>query len=193
MRKSLSSGLRTLGRSLDSVTFSHSLRVGLLAQAMSEPLRMSDEDRQKFTLACCFHDIGKLGIPDSILLKSAPLDPSEKIRLRAHPLFGLEFIRKLGWSDRRMLDTIRSHHERWDGTGYPDGLSGRRIPSWARMCAVIDAFDAMVQPRSYNSVKSLKEAKEELDAQRDVQFDGRYVDLFLALPDSTVERIQSIQ
>ncbi|WP_211093557.1 HD-GYP domain-containing protein [Cohnella fermenti] len=192
MKASLLAGLRTLGRQLDSITFSHCLRVGLLAQAASVHLRMSDEDRSKFALACCFHDIGKLRIPSSILMKNSSLEPFEARQLRDHPIYGLEYTAQLGWNDSRMLETIRSHHERWDGSGYPDGLSGEGIPAWARLCAVIDAYDAMVQPRSYNCVKSIPEAMEELDLQRNAHFDSACIDLFFRIPRSTIESIHCI-
>ncbi|MBN2984578.1 HD-GYP domain-containing protein [Cohnella algarum] len=192
MRNMLNTGLLTLGRQFDSVTFSHSLRVGMLAHAMAEELDMPAQDRHRFTLACCFHDVGKLLVPQAILSKPFALDEAERAMLQAHPVLGIRLVRKLGWRDRRMIDTVRSHHERWDGGGYPDGLAGERIPQWARMCAVADAFDAMVQPRSYNRVRSIREAREELYRQQSVHFDGTYVDLFLKIPEPAIHRIQNL-
>jgi HD-GYP domain len=89
-----------------------------------------------------------------------------------------------------MIATVRSHHERWDGTGYPDGLRGESIPPWARLCAVFDSFDAMVQTRSYNRVKTAAEAMDELRKQSGLQFDPTSVELFFSIPEIAIEKIR---
>lgn len=187
MRNTLGKDLTILGCSLDPDTFSHSLRVGMLARFMAQAIGMPEDDERRFTLACCYHDVGKSLIPASILTKRQSLDPDERQYVWKHPLLGVELVRKLGWQDERMFATIRSHHEKWDGTGYPDGLSGERIPVWARICAVADAFDAMVQPRPYKRMMSVSEARKELRRQRNAQFDRTYVDLFLELQQDDVQ------
>ncbi|MCC3372340.1 HD-GYP domain-containing protein [Cohnella sp. REN36] len=184
------SELKALGLRKDPATFSHSVRVGMFAQAAARKLGMSEDEKRRFTAACGFHDIGKLLVPHDLLVKRLPLDEAERARIREHPLLGERLIRQLGWRDPRMIATVRSHHERWDGKGYPDGLRGERIPPWARMCAVFDAFDAMVQIRSYNRVKTVAEAADELRGQSGIQFDKTCVELFLSIPEITIQKIQ---
>lgn len=187
-------GLMALGLRQDPDTFSHCVRVGMLAKAMARALRMPNDEERKFIAACSFHDVGKLFVPKEILAKRLPLDEDETAKLREHPLLGARLLQStLGWDDPHMLATVRSHHERWDGGGYPDGLSGAEIPPWARMCAVIDAYDAMVEPRPYCRVKSPEEAREELRSQRGSHFDETYVDLFLGIPEISIEKIRRCQ
>lgn len=182
--------LLALGLRHDSVTFEHCARVGLHAKDMAKAAGMSEDEERMFTVACCFHDVGKLLIPHEVLNKRLSLDPGEMELIRRHPVLGVEVVRNLlGWRDPYMLAIVRSHHERWDGGGYPDGLRGTEIPAWARMCAVIDAYDAMTQHRSYNMIKTEKEARDELRRQSGIQFDACYVDLFLSMPAYSVAAI----
>ncbi|MDQ6419324.1 HD domain-containing protein [Paenibacillus sp. LHD-117] len=190
MAELMSAELFALGLRLDPVTFDHCVRVGMHARDMARAVGMSDAEERLFTVACCFHDIGKLLIPHELLAKRLPLDVDEMALIREHPVLGVEMLRSLlGWRDPDMLAIVRSHHERWDGRGYPDGLRGTAIPEWARMCAVMDAYDAMTRHRSYNRVKTDAEAREELRSQRGIQFDGVYVDLFLETSTSSVVMI----
>ncbi|XID90736.1 HD-GYP domain-containing protein [Paenibacillaceae bacterium WGS1546] len=184
------SELQALGLRRDPATFSHSVRVGMLAQAAAGQLGMQEDEKRMFVAACSFHDIGKLLVSRELLVKRLPLDEAERAQIREHPLHGVRLIRRLGWRDPRMIATVRSHHERWDGTGYPEGLQGERIPHWARMCAVFDSFDAMVQSRSYNRVKTVAEAADELRRQSGFQFDKSCVELFLSIPEITIEKIR---
>ncbi|MFB9276083.1 HD-GYP domain-containing protein [Cohnella cellulosilytica] len=184
------SELHALGLRKDRATFSHSVRVGLLAQAAARLLGMPEDEERMFTAACSFHDIGKVLVPRELLVKRLPLDEAERELIRRHPLFGVRVVRRLGWRDPRMIATVRSHHERWDGTGYPDGLRGEGIPQWARLCAVFDSFDAMVQARAYNRVKTTAEAADELRRQSGLQFDPASVELFLSIPEIAIEKIR---
>jgi putative two-component system response regulator len=124
------------------------------------------------------HDIGKIGIPDAILLKPGPLDAGEEITIRSHPAIGETIVAPLR-SATRLLPIIRHHHERYDGTGYPDRLAGAAIPLLARIVAVCDAFDALVNDRPYRPRKSLEEALRLLRAGRGRQWDPDVVDAFL--------------
>ncbi len=154
---------------------------------------MSIESERMFVEACRFHDIGKLLFPKDLLSKKKPLEANERIIIREHPVLGEQMASELlSWREPRMLTIIRSHHERWDGTGYPDGLRGKQIPIWARICAVIDAYDAMVHSRSYNRVKSIDEAKDELREQSGKQFDGACVDLFLSISNASSHPSKSL-
>ncbi len=190
MSNLIRSELHALGLRKDPATFSHSVRVGQMAQAAARQLGMPEDEERMFTVACSFHDIGKLLVPRELLIKRLPLDERERERIREHPLLGVRLVRRLGWRDPRMIATVRSHHERWDGTGYPDGLSGESIPSWARLCAVFDSFDAMVQSRSYNRVKTMGEAADELRKQSGHQFDPASVELFFSIPEIAIKKIR---
>jgi putative nucleotidyltransferase with HDIG domain len=171
----------------DAVTFAHGMRVGMHAREMAKALGMSKEEENHFTMACCLHDIGKVLLPNELLAKKLPLEADEMALIREHPVLGAELLTSvLGSRAPELLTIVRSHHERWDGTGYPDGLYGTAIPKWARMCAVLDSYDAMTRQRSYNRVKTDAQARDELWRQRGRQFDSYFVELFLNMSPSSI-------
>lgn len=168
----------------DKETFGHVLRVGALAQCwLSHYAMASSEDRQAFIIGCCVHDVGKIHIDSAILTKSSKLGLEEWDQMKTHPSWGERLLLEAGLDDERMLGIVRSHHERWDGRGYPEGLARENIPAMARMCSIIDAFDAMISDRPYKAGMTVEQAKEELALQSGVQFDEDYVRQFLSLPD----------
>ncbi|TMV52861.1 HD domain-containing protein [Paenibacillus mesophilus] len=169
----------------DRETFGHVQRVGALAQCWTSHYELpAQEDRQAFIVGCCVHDVGKIKIDDAILLKTSKLDPSEWDLMKTHPECGEKLMLEEGVADERLLDIVKFHHERWDGKGYPTGLRGEDIPPLARMCSIIDAFDAMISERPYKKGMTVEQAKEELAVQSGIQFDESYVRQFLSLPDS---------
>jgi HD-GYP domain-containing protein (c-di-GMP phosphodiesterase class II) len=126
------------------------------------------------------HDIGKIGIPERLLLKTGPLNPSEWDVMRTHPVVGAHIvtpIRVLGDA----VDVVRFHHERFDGRGYPHGLRGKEIPLAARIFSVVDAYDAMTSDRPYRQARSPDEAIEELARCSGTQFDPYVIEAFLVL------------
>ncbi|MFW6234134.1 MAG: HD-GYP domain-containing protein, partial [Spirochaetota bacterium] len=125
------------------------------------------------------HDIGKISVPDSILLKPASLSPEEWAIMKSHSVVGYDFAKQLGFLPKSSLDVVRFHHERWDGTGYPDGLSGDSIPLGARIFAVADVFDALMSARPYKKAWSLAEAREEILRHAGTHFDTEIVQAFL--------------
>ncbi len=158
---------------------------GLIAEEMGLP-----EDQAKLVeMAAPLHDMGKIAIPDAILLKPGPLTEEEIAVMRQHPRIGHELLSD---SQNRFIQTgamiALRHHERYDGTGYPDGLAGEAIPIEARIVAVADVFDALLSPRPYKPAWSIDEALEYLQAQRGRHFDPRCVDALLA----SRERLQEI-
>jgi diguanylate cyclase (GGDEF)-like protein/putative nucleotidyltransferase with HDIG domain len=158
----------------DAYTAGHSRRVQRLALAIGHELDLSKVELDLLANAALFHDIGKLGVPDSILLKPAQLDTDEWRQMRRHADAGAQIIDRLGF----LADTvpaIRHHHERFDGLGYPDGLSGEEIPLGARIIHVADALDSMLTSRIYRQALSEGEALAELQAGAGTQFCPRCV------------------
>ncbi|MFA5890039.1 MAG: HD domain-containing phosphohydrolase [Actinomycetota bacterium] len=128
------------------------------------------------------HDVGKIAIPDAILLKCGPLTPAERAIMRNHVGIGLRLVEPLGFS-KAALDVIRFHHERWDGAGYPNGLSGNEIPAQARAFSIVDAYDAMTSDRPYRRGLPPATALAEIEQSGGTQFDPEFVMHFAALAD----------
>jgi putative two-component system response regulator len=163
----------------DPFTEAHTQRVAESARSIGARLGLGAVDLDALYRGGLIHDIGKIGIPDAILLKPGPLDADEEITIRTHPIIGETIVGPLR-SATRLLPIIRHHHEHYDGTGYPDRLVGACIPLLARIVAVCDAFDALVNDRPYRPRKSLDEALGILRAGRGRQWDPDVVDAFLA-------------
>jgi putative two-component system response regulator len=163
----------------DPYTEAHTQRVAESARSIGVSLGMDAADLEALYRGGLLHDIGKIGIPDAILLKRGPLDPDEEITMRTHPIIGETIVAPLH-SATRLLPIIRHHHEHYDGSGYPDRLAGERIPKLARIVAVCDAFDALVSDRPYRVRKTVEEATATLREGRGRQWDSEVVDIFLA-------------
>jgi response regulator RpfG family c-di-GMP phosphodiesterase len=176
--------IESLARALewkDAATGGHALRVqryALQLAAAADPALLGDPSVEAGFL---LHDVGKIAIPDSILRKRGPLTPSEQNLMRRHTLIGSELLTGIPLLAGEGLGVVRSHHERWDGAGYPDGLAGEEIPAAARVFAVADALDAMTSDRPYRKALPWHAAAEEIEAQRGRHFDPEVVDAFTAL------------
>jgi putative two-component system response regulator len=132
-------------------------------------------------VASSMHDIGKIAIPDSVLLKPGPLTEDEWEIMKSHTTVGAELLSGSRSPVVRMAEIIaRTHHEKWDGTGYPDGLAGERIPLTARICAVCDVFDALVSDRPYKDAWEVEAALAEIDRLAGTHLDPRLAGLFIA-------------
>jgi putative nucleotidyltransferase with HDIG domain len=152
-------------------TFGHCQRVWGFASGIADRLGVPEEDLEVLRFACYLHDIGKLRIPDQVLDKTGPLSDGEFQAIKRHPLHG-EAILKPIKGLRRVADLVRMHHEREDGTGYPDGRSGDEIPLLAKILIVSDALDAMVSARPYRAPFSVDEAVAELRRCASLPFDA---------------------
>lgn len=162
----------------DTYTADHSERMARWAEAVAERLGCPPPEVREVRWAALLHDIGKLGVPDAVLRKPGPLTPDEWEVIRRHPVLGEEILRPV----RRLAGVarlVRHHQERWDGTGYPDGLRGEQIPLGARILAVVDAYTAMTDQRPYRAARSHEEAVAELRRCAGTQFDPAVVDAFL--------------
>jgi putative nucleotidyltransferase with HDIG domain len=158
----------------DAYTAGHSRRVQQLALAIGRELRLSQIELDLLGHAALFHDIGKLAIPDSILLKPASLTDGEWELMQRHADEGARIIDRLGFLGDA-VPAIRHHHERFDGKGYPDGLRGEEIPLGARIIHVADALDSMLTTRIYRAARPLEESLEELRGAAGTQFCPRCV------------------
>ncbi len=153
----------------DAYTAGHSRRVQLVAVAIARELGVDGDELESISYAALFHDIGKLAVPDSVLLKRGPLDEGEWWNVHEHPVEGERIIGHLGFL-LGAAPAIRHHHERFDGTGYPDRLAGQDIPLGARVLHVADAFDSMISSRVYRIGLPLEAAVAELHGGCGAQF-----------------------
>jgi putative two-component system response regulator len=166
----------------DDASGEHGYRVGKLASLLADELNWSREASISLELAARLHDIGKIGVPDRILLKSQELKDAERHFIGTHTVIGAELLAKSNVLPLRMAeDVARYHHEWWDGTGYPMKLAGKRIPIHARIVALADVFDALTHGRPYSEPWSKDRAIEEIRSRRGSQFDPDLTDLFLDL------------
>jgi putative nucleotidyltransferase with HDIG domain len=161
----------------DHYTYGHSKKVSDYAVALAEVLELPKDRMDTIRAAGLLHDIGKIGIPDSILNKKGPLTDAEWEPLKAHPKLGVEILRHV-IDLANCLPAILHHHERYDGTGYLSGLKGDNIPVEARILAIADAYDAITSPRPYHEQLSSQEALAELKRCAGTQFDPELVDIF---------------
>ena len=164
----------------DPVTGLHALRVHRYAIELTRALDPSLLNDPSLEYGFLLHDTGKLGIPDTILLKEGPLTESERQVMQRHTLLGAQILSGVALLQGEGLRVVRSHHERWDGTGYPDGLAGREIPMGARIFALVDAVDAMTNERPYRSALTWEEAVDQILVENGRQFDPRVVAAFAA-------------
>jgi response regulator RpfG family c-di-GMP phosphodiesterase len=172
------SALATALESKDTGTRAHSQRVQRYALVLAETIEPELAQDSSVEYGFLLHDVGKIGIPDSILLKPGPLTASERRLMETHARLGEQMLGGVGFLRGDGLSVVRSHHERWDGTGYPDGVGGEEIPLGARVFALADTLDAMTSHRPYRLAQSWSTAREEIVAQSGSQFDPAVVDAF---------------
>lgn len=182
-REMLTSALSAVAKALhyrDSYTLRHAELAASLARETAVELGMGRGAVKGVHVAAILHDVGKIGIPDSILSKPGPLEPQEYAVIQKHPEIGYEIVRSIDGTEP-IAQAILHHHERWDGAGYPKGLSGEAIPLEARIIAVTDAYEAMVDDRVYRRGIAREQALEELERCAGTQFDPRVVRAFLTV------------
>jgi putative nucleotidyltransferase with HDIG domain len=164
----------------DHYTLGHSTRVAQLSVELGREVGLNKEELEEVEIACLFHDIGKIKIPDSILLKQDKLNHSELKEMRRHPEYGAEILSKAP-SLFRYIPAVRHHHESFDGTGYPNGLEGDRIPLSAAIISLSDFFDALTSERPYRNAFIEDEALRKMKDLSNKQFDPYLVEIFLSL------------
>jgi diguanylate cyclase (GGDEF)-like protein len=173
----------------DAYTHRHSHRVATYAVALAARLGFAEQRLSRLHTAGVLHDVGKIGVPDRILLKSGPLTPDEFAEMQRHSKLGADIIAGAGLDD--VACWVRHLHERWDGSGYPDAIGGPEIPLESRILAVADAFEAMTSSRVYRDARSTETALEELDRCAATQFDPELAQAFIALVRSGGIRLET--
>jgi diguanylate cyclase (GGDEF)-like protein/putative nucleotidyltransferase with HDIG domain len=174
----------------DHYTQGHSQKVSAYAALIAEALGMSDAEVEEIRLGGVLHDIGKVGIPENILNKNGPLNPDEWETMKSHVKFGAKILEPLT-PLARIREMVLHHHEFFDGSGYPDALTGDRIPLGARIIAIADAYDTITSDRTYKKARNASDALAELERCANGQFDGVIVELFIRtmrqLPNPIIE------
>ena len=184
--------LRHTVEAKDPYTKGHSDRVSAYAVLLGQKLSLAGEDIEKLRIGGLFHDIGKIGIPDSILLKESKLTDEEYAKIKEHPVIGYNMLEHATMFND-ILDIVKYHHEKFDGSGYPEQISGSNIPYLARITAVVDAFDAMTSKRSYRDSLPMDVVKSEILANLGSQFDPEIGIAFLDVLDNNFNAIKEIQ
>jgi putative nucleotidyltransferase with HDIG domain len=167
----------------DRETENHTRRVTEMTLSLAKALGIKDNEKLHIRRGALLHDIGKMGVPDNILLKEGKLTEEEWVLMRRHPQFAYEMLQpiKYLWQS---LDIPYSHHEKWDGTGYPRGLKGEQIPLAARIFAIVDVWDAVTSDRPYRKAWTKQKALKHIREQSGKQFDPKVVNAFLELLES---------
>lgn len=184
--------LRHTVEAKDSYTKGHSDRVSAFSVLIGEKLGLSDEDLKKLEIGGLFHDIGKIGIPDSILQKNGRLSKYEYSIIKKHPEIGANIL-STSSIFQDIIPIVKYHHERYDGKGYPEKLSGKKIPYLARITAVADTFDAMTSKRSYRDALPLDCVISEIQKCKGSQFDPKIAEAFIEILKNEYDVIKDIQ
>ncbi len=180
LREAYKASLRALANAIearDHYTRDHVERVGGYAQALAQEQGWGEERREALEFGAILHDIGKISVRESVLSKSGPLTLEEWQEMRQHPVVGGHMLEGIPYL-APAIPVVLYHHERWDGTGYPEGLQGEAIPTEARLLAVVDTFDAMTSERPYHPAYPAEVAMEEILRQAGHQFDPHIVEAF---------------
>ncbi len=162
----------------DDYTGGHVERVRRYSDAIAKELDLDEHARNGLDVGAVLHDVGKVGVPDRVLTKAGPLDAGEWVVMKQHPTIGTSLLRNVPFL-LPALEVVANHHERWDGTGYPQGLAGEAIPVAGRIVAVADAFDALTSDRVYRGRRAIGAAVEEIVRCAGTHFDPAVVEAFL--------------
>ena len=184
--------LRYTVEAKDTYTRGHSDRVAEYSVLIGQKLGLAENQIKTLRIGGLFHDIGKIGIPDSILLKPSKLSDDEYSQIKNHPSIGAHILGSAAIF-KDIIPIVKYHHERYDGNGYPSKLKGENIPYLARIAAVADTFDAMTSRRSYRGPIDVEQVKEEIKRCEGTQFDPQIAEVFLDILNNEFEKIKDIQ
>jgi putative nucleotidyltransferase with HDIG domain len=191
LRRSYTATVRALSNAVearDAYTGKHAERVAAYGLEIADTLGLRLVEQPELEFGFLLHDIGKVAIPDSILYKPGPLTAEERALMEQHPAIGAQIVRGIEFLTDA-VDVVRSHHERWDGRGYPDRLAGEQIPLAARVFAVADVLDALTTKRPYRPASPLSHAREMITAESGSQFDPQAVEAFNRIDDEAFKQI----
>jgi ribonuclease P protein subunit RPR2 len=192
LRRSYEATVRALAGAVearDAYTAKHAERVAAYGIEIARAHGMETVGEPEMEFGFLLHDIGKVAISDAILHKPGRLTRNERDEMRRHPVIGEEIVRGIEFLGGAR-QVVRSHHERWDGGGYPDGLVGEKIPLPARVFAVADTLDALTSDRPYRAAASFEQARAVIDAESGAQFDPDVARTFAEIPDERLEEIR---
>lgn len=184
--------LRYTVEAKDTYTRGHSDRVSEYSYLIGKYLNLPEEDLKRLKLGGLFHDIGKIGVPDSILLKTERLTEDEYSEIKNHPAIGAHILSNATMF-QDIIPIVKHHHERYDGKGYPGKLQGENIPYLARITAIADTYDAMTSKRAYRDPLSIDIVKAEFEKNSGTQFDPKLVPVFLDILNNHYDEIEEIQ
>lgn len=184
--------LRYAVEAKDPYTRGHSDRVSEYAVLIGRKMGLPEDEIKTLQIGGLFHDIGKIGVPDTILQKEAKLTDDEYSQIKNHPSIGAHILGEAE-AFKDIIPIVKYHHERFDGRGYPSRLSGEEIPLLARITAVADTFDAMTSKRSYRNALDIQYVKEEIERCKGTQFDPKIAEVFLEILNNDFGKIQEIQ
>jgi ribonuclease P protein subunit RPR2 len=193
LRRSYRATVRALSNAVearDAYTGKHAERVTAYGMELARAMGISLEESPQIEFGFLLHDIGKVAVPDAILFKTSKLTEEEYALIAQHPVVGAEILRDVDFLGEGKL-VVRHHHERWDGTGYPDGLAGDEIPLAARVFSVADTLDALTTDRPYRPASDWKVARDEIRRVTGSQFDPDVVAAFDAIPNAEFERLRA--
>jgi len=176
----------------DSYTRGHSDRVSEYSVLIGKYMGLSEEELKNLRIGGLFHDVGKIGVPDSILLKTEKLTDDEYSEIKNHPTIGAHIL-STATIFQDLIPIVKHHHEKYDGTGYPAKLKGEDIPFFARIAAVADTFDAMTSKRTYRDALPLDVVKAEIERCKGTQFDPKVADVFLDILNNHYDKIEEIK
>lgn len=176
----------------DHETTGHSFRVAHYAIALGKTLGIHGENLKAIEWGALLHDVGKMVVPDDILRKVGPLTEDEWHIMRQHPTWGFDMLAEVGFLQPPALEIVYSHHERWDGGGYPRGLAGEDIPLAARIFAVVDTYDAITSDRPYRRAHTHQAAMAELQRVAGQQLDPAVVRAFARIPEVDLRRVREL-
>lgn len=164
----------------DQDTGEHNLRVAIMAVRLAEAARLDPRLINGLFMGAFLHDVGKIGVPDKILLKPGSLSQDERLEIEQHVLHGVDIVAGSMWLESAVR-VVRCHHEKFDGSGYPDGKKGRDIPVEARIFSIVDVFDALVSRRPYKDALPFEQAVEIMEKERNKGFDPQFLDAFMRI------------
>ncbi|HSS77903.1 MAG TPA: HD domain-containing phosphohydrolase [Thermoanaerobaculia bacterium] len=176
----------------DHETTGHSFRVSLYAIALAKALGIRGDELKAIEWGSLLHDVGKMVVPDEILRKMGPLTVEEWHIMKQHPTWGFDMLAEVSFLQPAALDIIYSHHERWDGKGYPRGIAGGEIPLAARIFAVVDTYDAITSDRPYRRARTYQVAVNELHRVAGQQLDPNIVEAFAELSEVELRRLREL-